>query len=56
MAVRMAGVEVIDRDPVEPRPEVFLRLLHQAPDQRLQILIFRAILGCDDEPELVAVA
>jgi hypothetical protein len=56
MAVRMAGVEVVDRHPVELRAEILFDLAHPASHQQLEVLIFRAILGCDDEAELVPVA
>src|SRR4051794_16813014 len=56
MAVRVARVEVIDRNPVELRSEIFFSLHHQAPDHRLQVLVLGAILRGDNEPELVAVA
>ncbi len=56
MAVRMAGVEMIDCHPVEFRAQVFLGLFHQAADHGLQVIILRAVLRCDDEAELVAVA
>lgn len=56
MAVRMAGVEVIDRDPVELRPEVLFHVGHQPPYQGLQVFVPVAVLGRDDEAELVAVA
>lgn len=55
MRVRMAGVEVIDRRPVELRAEIFFHTRHQAAGERLQVFIIRAILRCDDETELVAV-
>src|SRR3546814_14552930 len=51
----MGGVEVIDRDPVETSAEVGLHLRHQPADIGLEVGIFRAILGRDDEAELMAV-
>lgn len=56
MRVGMAGVEVIDRDPVELRAEIVFHPRHQPPGQRLEVVIFRTVLGRDDEAELVAVA
>ena len=55
MRMGMAGIEVIDRGPVEPRSQIALDLFHPAPDQRLQILIFRAVFGRDNEAELVPI-
>jgi hypothetical protein len=37
MGVRVAGVVVIDRDPVELRPEVSFHLLHQVARGDAQI-------------------
>jgi len=54
--VEVAGIEMIDRHPVEPRPEIFFHLRHETAGQRLQVGIFGAILGRDDETELVRVA
>jgi hypothetical protein len=54
--VRMAGVEMIDRDPVELRAEIFLDPCHQPACQGLEVVIIGAVLGRDDEAELVAVA
>lgn len=56
LVVRPLRIEVIDRDPVELGSEVPLDLRHQPPDIGLQVGIFRAVLGRDDEAELVAVA
>ena len=53
--VRMTGVAMVDRDPVQPGPEIRLHLCHQAARQRLEIVIFGAILRRDDEPELMAI-
>ena len=55
MAVRMAGVEMIDGDPIEPSPEVILHLPHHVAGEGAQISEPVAILGRDDEAELVAV-
>src|SRR5690606_5466460 len=56
MRVRMAGVVVIDRHPIELGAEIFLHPRHQAAGERLEIVVFRTVLGRDDEAELVAVA
>src|SRR3546814_2397951 len=55
MGMGMAGVEMIDRDPVELRPKILFHPRHQPAGQWLQILIVRAVLGADDEAELMAV-
>src|SRR3546814_4334173 len=46
---------MIDRDPVELRPKILFHPRHQPAGQWLQILIVRAVLGADDEAELMAV-
>src|SRR3546814_3599703 len=53
VGVGMAGVEVVDRHPVELRSEILLHPRHQSPGERFQILIVRAVLRADDEAELV---
>ena len=55
MAVRMAGVEVVDRDPIELGPEVFLHLLHHLAGETAKIGQPVAVLGRDDEAELMPV-
>ena len=55
MGVRVAGVVVIDRDPVELGPEVGFHLLHQIAGGLARIGQLRAVLGRDDEAELMAV-
>ena len=55
MGVRVAGVVVIDRDPVELRPEVGFHLLHQIAGGLARVGQLRPVLGRDDEAELVAV-
>ena len=55
MGVRMAGIEVIDRHPVEPGTEILLEPRHQPPGQALEVGILVAVLGRDDEAELMAV-
>ena len=56
MRVRMAGVVMIDRHPIELGTEIFLHAVHQAAGERLEVVVFRAVLGRDDEAELMAVA
>src|SRR6185437_12154053 len=55
VTVRMARVEVVDSHPVELRPQILLCLGHEPADERLQVLIFRAVLRGDDEAELMPV-
>ena len=55
VGVRVAGVVVIDRDPVEPGAEVRLHRLHQVAGGLPQVGQLYAFLGGDDEAELVAV-
>ena len=55
MAVRVAGVEVIDRDPVEPGAEILFHLPHHVAGEAAQVREPVAILGRDDEAELVAI-
>jgi hypothetical protein len=55
MAVRMPGVEVIDRDPVQLRAEVLLHLPHHVAGKGTQVGKLLGVLRSDDEPELVAV-
>ena len=56
VAVRVAGVVVVDGNPIEPGAEILLDLAHQAADEALQLVILGAILGRDDEAELMPVA
>jgi hypothetical protein len=55
VAVRVPGVEVIDRNPVELRAEVVLGLCHHPADKRLKVIILGTILGGDDEAKLVPI-
>jgi hypothetical protein len=54
--VGVAGVEVVDGDPVQPGVEVLFHLPHQVADEGLQVRQSGAVLGRDDEAELVRVA
>ncbi len=56
MGMRMTGVEVIDRHPVEPGAQVLFHVGHQPPHQGLQVFVPVAVLGRDDEAELMTVA
>src|SRR5450755_1859095 len=55
MRVRVSCVLVIDRDPVEFRPEVRFHLLHQIASGLARVGQLRAVFGRDDEAELMAV-
>ena len=55
MAVRMAGVEMIDRDPIEPGSEVLLHLKHDVAGEAAQIGQLVVIIGRDDKAELMAI-
>jgi hypothetical protein len=54
--MRMAGVVVVDGDPIELGAEILFHLKHEPSGQRLQIRVLDRFLGGDDEAELVAVA
>jgi hypothetical protein len=56
MGVRVAGVVVVDGDPVETRSEIALDLSHEIAGEGAQVLHLDGILGCDDEAELMPVA
>ena len=51
----MAGIEMIDRDPIEFAVEVAFHLQHQVADERLEISEAGAVVGRDDEAELMRV-
>ena len=55
MDVRIVGVPVIDRDPVEPRAEIALDIGHQLAREGPEVGHLRRVLGRDDEPEMVSV-
>lgn len=55
MHMGMAGVVVIDGDPIEFRAEVCFHLFHEIAGVGREVRQLRAVLGRDDEPELVAV-
>jgi len=55
VGVGMAGVEMIDRHPVEPGVEVALHLGHEVADEWLEVGKPRPLVGRDDEAELVRV-
>ena len=53
--VRMAGVEMVHRDPVELRAEVSFELAHQVAGEAGQVAELRAFLRRDDDAKLVAI-
>jgi len=53
--MRVAGVVMIDRDPVELRPEVSFHLLHQMAGGLARVGQLHPFLGRNDEAELMAV-
>ena len=55
VGMRMAGVVVIDGDPIELGAEIRLHLLHQIAHEGLEVVVVGAVLGRDDEAELVPV-
>ena len=52
MGVRVPGVVMIDRAPLELTPEVHLHLLHEPPHVGAQVEL-PSVLGRDDDPELM---
>ena len=55
MHMGMAGVVVIDGNPIEFRAEVGFHLFHEIAGVGREVRQLRAVLGRDDESELVAV-
>src|SRR3546814_2566393 len=55
VTVRMAGVEMVDRHPVELRSQILFHLRHQPAHERLEVGILIAVLGRDDEAELMTI-
>jgi len=53
--MRLAGVEMVHRQPIQPRVEVPLHLPHELARERLEVPERDAVLGGHDEPELVPV-
>jgi hypothetical protein len=45
MGVGVAGVEVIDRHPIELRAQILFHLRHEPTRQGLEIFIFGPVLG-----------
>ena len=55
VGVGMAGVVMIDRDPVELGAEVLFHLPHEVAGEAAQVAHFGGILGRHDEAELMTV-
>lgn len=55
MDVRMTSVVMISGHPIERRAEIGFHLRHDIPCERLQVLIGRAVLRREDDPELMAI-
>ena len=53
--VRIVGVPVIDRDPVEPGAEILFHVGHQFAGEGPDIGKFGCVLGRDDEAEVMAI-
>ncbi|WP_350149500.1 hypothetical protein [Roseitalea porphyridii] len=56
MGVRIVGVEMIDRDPIEFGSEIGLDLCHQIARERAKVRHLAGILRRDDESELMPIA
>ncbi|MEQ1810518.1 MAG: hypothetical protein ABL889_11360 [Terricaulis sp.] len=56
MDVRVAGVVMLGRDPVDAGVEVRFHGPHQVAGVALKVVYGRAVLGRDDHPEMVPVA
>src|SRR3546814_9904831 len=56
MGCGLAGVVFIATYPLGLGPEIFLQSGHQAACERFEIVVFRTVLGRDEEAELVGVA
>ena len=56
MSVRVVGVPMVDRDPLQPRPEVALHPAHEMAGEAPQVVQLDAVFGRDDEAELMAIA
>src|SRR5258706_3168124 len=55
VVVGMAGVVMVDRDPIEPGFQVLFHLTHEVPSEAAQVAHVGGILRSDDEAELVPV-
>ena len=55
VGMRMAGVVMVDRDPVEPGAEIHFHLTHEIAGEAAQVAHVGRILRCDDETKLVTI-
>mgnify|MGYP001555008315 CR=1 FL=1 len=55
MDMRVVGVPVIDRRPIQPRSQVGLHPVHQVPGIGTQVVQLGPVLRRDDETEMVPV-
>jgi hypothetical protein len=55
VAVRVAGVEMVDRDPIEPGAEVLFDLPHHVSGKRPRVREPVNVRRSNDEPELMVV-
>ena len=53
--MRIVGVPMIDRDPVELGAEILLDIEHQLARKRLEVAELGRVFGRDDEAEVMAV-
>ena len=56
MGVRMAGVVMVDRDPVEAGSQIQFHLTHEVAGEAAKVSHFGCILGRDDEPKLMTIS
>ena len=55
VGVGMAGVVMVDRDPVEASIKIQFHLAHEVAGEAAKVRHFGRILGCDDESKLMAI-
>src|SRR3546814_4306865 len=55
MDVRIVGVPMIDRDPIEIGAEIARHVVHQLAREGAQVRHVTGVLGRDDEAEMVSV-
>jgi len=55
VGVGMAGVVMVDRDPVEARFQIQFHLTHEVTGEAAKVSHFGDILGRDDEPKLMTI-
>jgi hypothetical protein len=55
VGVGMAGIVMVDRDPVETGSEIQFHLAHEVTGKATKVSHFGCILGCDNEPKLMTI-